>query len=156
VLLSSCTDATLKQFIMTRKDFFSKVGFGAALVLVPACIGGLASSCSEDDGSPTPAPTNVDFTLDISTGTLASNGGYLVHNGIVVARTTMEGFLAVSASCTHQGTNVNYNAAGNKFICPNHGAQFNSTGAVIQGPASSNLVQYNTQLLDATHLRVFS
>jgi cytochrome b6-f complex iron-sulfur subunit len=141
---------------MTRKDFFSKVGFGAALVLVPACIGGLASSCSDDDGSPVPAPTNVDFTLDISTGTLANNGGFLVHNGIVVARTTSGGFLAVSATCTHQGTNVNYSAAGNKFICPNHGAQFSSTGVVTQGPASSNLAQYNTQLLDATHLRVFS
>ncbi|WP_162128219.1 QcrA and Rieske domain-containing protein [Flavobacterium phycosphaerae] len=142
---------------MTRKDFFAKVGFGAAVVLVPTCIGGLASSCSgEDEGSPTPAPTNVDFTLDISTGTLAVNGGFLVHSGIVVARTNTGEFLAVSASCTHQGTNVNYNASGNKFICPNHGAQFNSTGVVTQGPASSNLTQYNTQLTDATHLRVFS
>jgi cytochrome b6-f complex iron-sulfur subunit len=142
---------------MTRKDFFAKVGFGAAVVLIPTCIGGLASSCSsEDEGSPTPAPTNVDFTLDISTGTLASNGGFLVHNGIVVARTNTGEFLAVSASCTHQGTNVNYNPTGNKFICPNHGAQFNSTGVVTQGPASSNLTQYNTQLTDVTHLRVFS
>jgi len=141
---------------MTRKDFFAKVGFGAAVALIPACIGGLASSCSENEGSPAPAPTNVDFTLDISTGTLATNGGFLVHNGIVVARTTAGGFLAVAASCTHQGTNVNYSAQGNKFICPNHGAQFNSSGAVIQGPASSSLAQYNTQLLDATHLRIYS
>lgn len=128
---------------MTRKDFFSKVGFGAAVVLISACIGGLASSC-EKDGTPTIAPTNVVFTLDTSSGTLASNGGFLVHSGIVVARTNSGGFLAVSASCTHQGTNVNYSARDNKFICPNHGAQFNSTGIVIQGPASSNLHQYNT------------
>jgi cytochrome b6-f complex iron-sulfur subunit len=141
---------------MTRKDFFAKVGFGAAVALIPVCIGGLASSCSENDGSPSPAPTNVDFTLDISMGTLSGNGGFLVHNGIVVARTTMGGFLAVSASCTHQGTNVNYSAQENKFICPNHGAQFNSNGAVIQGPASTSLAQYNTQLIDSTHLRVFS
>jgi cytochrome b6-f complex iron-sulfur subunit len=141
---------------MTRKDFFSRVGFGAAVVLIPSCIGGIASSCTSDDGSPSPAPTNVDFTLDISTGTLANNGGFLVHNGIVVARTTSGDFLAVSASCTHQGTNVNYNASGNKFICPNHGAQFNSSGVVTQGPASSNLAQYNTELIDATHIRVFS
>jgi cytochrome b6-f complex iron-sulfur subunit len=52
---------------MTRKDFFSKVGFGAAVVLIPSCIGGLASSCSSDS-SPSAAPTNVDFMLDITTG----------------------------------------------------------------------------------------
>ena len=139
---------------MTRKDFFASVGFGAATLLIPSCIGGLVTSC-ESEGSPSPAPTHVDFTLDISTGTLATNGGFLVHSGIVVARTNTGDFLAVSASCTHQGTNVNYSATGNKFICPNHGAQFSSTGVVTQGPASSNLHQYNTQLTDNL-LRVYS
>lgn len=139
---------------MTRKDFFARVGFGAATLLIPACIGGLASSC-ESEGTPSAAPTNVDFTLDTSTGSLAVNGGYLVHSGIVVARTNSGAFLAVSASCTHQGTNVNYNVSGNNFICPNHGAQFSSTGVVIQGPASTNLKQYNTTL-NGSILRVFS
>jgi cytochrome b6-f complex iron-sulfur subunit len=139
---------------MTRKEFFSRVGFGAAAVLVPACIGGLVSSC-EKEGSPTPAPTNVDFTIDVSKGPLLNNGGFLVQNGIVVARTTTGSFLAVSASCTHQGTNVNYNAAGDTFICPNHGAQFNSVGIVTRGPASSNLATYKTTLTGTT-LRVYS
>ena len=139
---------------MTRKDFFSRVGFGAAMVLVPGCISGLATSCSTD-GSPSAAPTNVDFTLDVSTGSLSANGGYLVHSGIVVARTNSGDFLAVSASCTHQGTNVNYNASGNKFVCPNHGAQFSSTGVVTQGPANSNLTNYNT-VLTGNSLHVFS
>jgi len=31
---------------MTRKDFFARVGFVAAGVLLPACITGLATSCS--------------------------------------------------------------------------------------------------------------
>lgn len=141
---------------MTRKDFFARVGFGAATLLVPACIAGISNSCSSDsEGAPGTAPTNVDFTLDISTGALATNGGFLVHGGVIVARTNTGEFLAVSAACTHQGTNVNYSASGNKFICPNHGAQFNSTGAVIQGPATANLTQYNTQLT-GNSLHVFS
>lgn len=139
---------------MTRKDFFAKVGFGAALVLVPTCISGLATSCSSD-GATTPAPSNVNFILDVSSGSLSSNGGFLVTNGIVVARTNSGEFLAVSASCTHEGTKVNYNAAGNKFVCPNHGAQFSSNGNVTQGPASKNLTKYNTEL-SGTSLRVFS
>ena len=139
---------------MTRKDFFARVGFGAAAVLIPACIGGLVASC-EKDGTASAAPTNVDFTLDISSGTLANNGGYLVHVGVLVARTLTGSFIAVSAGCTHQGTNVNYSSAGNNFICPNHGAKFNSSGAVTRGPASSNLAQYNTALT-GNSLRVFS
>ena len=141
---------------MDRKEFFSKVGFGAALFLVPACIGGLAASCEKEDGSVAPAPTNVDFTLDVSSGALSANGGYLVHSGIVVARTMSGTFLAVSASCTHEGTNVNYNGNANNFVCPNHGAQFSSTGAVTRGPASSNLTSYTVEVLSATQIRVHS
>ena len=139
---------------MTRKDFFARVGFGAAAVLIPACIGGLVTSCSNEDSAST-APTNVDFTLDISTGSLTTNGGHLVHLGVLVARTLSGSFLAVSASCTHDGTTVNYISTTNNFICPNHNAQFNSTGAVTQGPASTNLTQYNTALT-GNSLRVFS
>jgi cytochrome b6-f complex iron-sulfur subunit len=139
---------------MTRKEFLQRVGFGAAVAIVPACIGGLASSC-EKDGQAVAAPTNVNFTLDVSTGALATNGGFLVSNGIVVARTTTGTFIAVSAACTHQGTNVNYNPSGNNFVCPNHGAQFSSTGVVTQGPAGTNLATYHTQLT-GTSLKVYS
>lgn len=143
---------------MDRKEFFSKVGFGAAAALLPACIAGIATSCSSDNStspSPAPAPSGVDFILDVSTGSLTTNGGFLVTKGIVVARTNSGTYIAVSASCTHEGTNVNYNASGNNFICPNHGAQFSSTGTVTQGPANTNLKKYNTTLT-GNSLRVFS
>jgi cytochrome b6-f complex iron-sulfur subunit len=136
---------------MDRKAFFSQIGVGAAALLIPACIGGLAGC-----GKSTPAaPTSVDFTLDVSTGSLAANGGYLVHSGVLVARTTTGTFLAVSAACTHEGTSVNYSPSTNNFVCPNHGAKFNSTGVVTQGPASTNLVKYNTTLVGSS-LRVYS
>ena len=138
---------------MTRKEFFAKVGFGAAAALVPACVAGLATSCTPE--STTSAPTNVDFTLEISTGALSINGGHIVTRGIVVARTTSGTFIAVSAACSHEGTYVNYSSASNSFICPNHGAKFSSTGAVTHGPASSNLAQYHTTLT-GTSLRVYS
>jgi cytochrome b6-f complex iron-sulfur subunit len=139
---------------MNRKEFFARVGFGAATLLVPACIAGLATGC-ESEGSPSVAPSNIDFNVDVSSGTLATNGGFMVSNGIVIARTLTGTFLAVSAACTHEGTSVNYVSNGNKFVCPNHGAQFSSTGAVTQGPASSNLKMYNTTLNGNT-LRVYS
>lgn len=138
---------------MDRKNFLNQVGMGAAALLAPACIGGLAA-CGKSNSTPS-APSNVDFTVDVSSGTLATNGGFLVMNGIIIARTTSGAFLAVSAACTHEGTNVNYVAGSNKFVCPNHNAQFSSTGIVTQGPATKNLTSYNTSL-NGTTLRVYS
>lgn len=134
--------------MISRKDFLTQVGKGAvALAILPACISAL-NACSK-------APTNVDFTVDTSTGNLSSNGGYIVKDGVIVARTNTGTFIAVAAACTHEGTDVEYNAASNNFTCPNHGAQFNSTGSVTKGPASSSLKQYKTTLT-GTSLRVFS
>ena len=138
---------------MTRKDFFAKVGFGAAMVLVPACIAGLETSCSKDNaatGGTTPSgggvPISFPFTVDVSSGSLATAGGFMVTNGVVIARTLAGDFIAVAAACTHQGTNVNYVASTNNFKCPNHGSQFSSGGVVQVGPAASNLKQYQTAL----------
>jgi cytochrome b6-f complex iron-sulfur subunit len=140
---------------MDRKDFLSQVGVGAAAFLAPICLGGIAG-CGKSSKNSTPsAPSNVDFTLDISSGALASNGGYLVSQGILVARTNSGTFLAVSAACTHEGTSVTYNAANNNFVCPNHGAKFSSSGMVTLGPATTNLKSYNTSLTNST-LRIYS
>ncbi len=135
---------------MDRKEFLSQVGVGAALLLIPSCIGGL-TGCKKDN----PTPTSVDFTLDVSSGPLASNGGYLVHSGIIVARTNSGNYMAVSAACTHEGTQVNYVASSNNFVCPSHGAKFDSSGSVTHGPANKNLTKYNTTLTGSS-LRVFS
>ncbi|TDD96980.1 QcrA and Rieske domain-containing protein [Flavobacterium cellulosilyticum] len=140
---------------MTRKEFFARAGFGAASVLVPACISGLALSCSTDGGNSSVAPTNVDFTLDTSTGSLSVDKGYLVSNQIIVARVDASTFIAVSAACTHEGTNVNYVGPSNSFHCPNHGANYSNTGIHLNGPGSANLKQYNVTLT-GNSLRVYS
>ncbi|WP_269683988.1 ubiquinol-cytochrome c reductase iron-sulfur subunit [Flavobacterium lacustre] len=140
---------------MNRKEFFAKVGFGAATVLLPACIAGLATSCSSNNEESTTAPTTVDFIIDISTGSLATDGGFLVSKNIVVARVDATTFLAVAAACTHEGTNVNYVSASKTFHCPNHGANFSSTGNHLNGPGTGNLKQYNVSL-SGNSLRIYS
>lgn len=140
---------------MNRKEFFAKVGFGAATVLLPACIAGLATSCSSNNEGITTVPTTVDFIIDISTGSLATDGGFLVSKNIVVARVDATTFLAVAAACTHEGTNVNYVSASKTFHCPNHGANFSSTGNHLNGPGTGNLKQYNVSL-SGNSLRIYS
>jgi cytochrome b6-f complex iron-sulfur subunit len=137
---------------MTRKEFIAQVGQSAALLLVPGCITGL-SSCKKKKKKEE-EEAKKDFTLDVSSGPLATNGGSLVHEGVIVARTLSGGFIAVDAACTHQGTTINYVSSSNSFSCPNHGSKFNSGGGVTQGPASTNLKAYSTSL-SGNSLRVF-
>lgn len=45
----------------------------------------------------------------------------------------------INAVCTHLGCVVPWNANENKFICPCHGSQYDSTGKVVRGPAPLSL-----------------
>jgi cytochrome b6-f complex iron-sulfur subunit len=137
---------------MDRKEFLSQLGLTSAVVFMGACMAG----CSKD-GS-TPAPSNVDFTLNLSdtaNAALGSAGGFVYKNNIIIARTQSNSYIAVSQACTHEGTSVQFQGANNRFFCPNHGATFNTSGAVTNGPATKALVSYNTQLTGTT-LRIYS
>jgi cytochrome b6-f complex iron-sulfur subunit len=140
---------------MDRKEFLAAIGMGAASVAVFNCIG-----CSKDStGSPsTPAPTGVNFTLDLTSSAnaaLSTNGGYIYSNGIIIGRTTTGAYIAVSQTCTHQNYNVIYRANNKQFYCQNHGAIFSETGVSSGIETSKALAQYNTQLT-GTSLRIYS
>jgi cytochrome b6-f complex iron-sulfur subunit len=141
---------------MDRKDFLTAIGMGAASVAVLNCIG--CAKGSTGDPSSNPAPTNVDFTLDLTTSTnsaLNNNGGYIYSNGIIVARTTTGTYIAVSQTCRHQNTSVIYRANQNQFYCQRHGATYSETGVSAGIETNLPLTKYNTQLT-GTNLRIFS
>jgi cytochrome b6-f complex iron-sulfur subunit len=133
---------------MNRKEFLSIVGIGATGVFATSCL----SACKKENN------TNIDFTLDLSSSAnsaLAANGGYVISQGVIVAKTSAGEFIAVSAACTHQGVNVQFQSSNNRFYCPGHGANFNTNGTVQNGPANSPLTKYNTSL-SGNILRVYS
>lgn len=140
---------------MTRKNFLDSIGMSAAAFALINCVG-----CKKDssENSDTVGPTNVDFTLDLnasSNAALQSNGGFLVINGVIVARTKNGNFVAVQKSCTHESYQLTYQSGNSRFYCPNHGATFSETGQVTAGPASRNLTTYQTALT-GTSLRIYS
>lgn len=129
------------------------LGLGAVAVACGSCLG----SCQMNNGAPS-APTNVDFTLDLTdpaNASLKTNGGYIYKNGVIVTRTDAGTYVALSSICTHAGGTVYYDAAGNRFHCPVHGSNFATDGSVINGPAGSPLMKYNTSL-NGNSLRVYS
>lgn len=140
---------------MDRKDFLNAIGMGAASVALFNCIG-----CSKGDtGNPsTVAPSNVDFTLDLTTtanAALKNNGGYVYASGIIIARTTSGTYIAVSKTCTHQVYDVVFKPNTNQFYCPNHGATFNQDGTSLGIETKKPLVQYKTSLT-GNSLRIYS
>ena len=141
---------------MERKAFFSSLGFSAGMIFLAPVI----SSCSKSiTDATTTSGSTVDFTLDLSSATYAalnSNGGSVVKDNIIIARTSAGAFVALTSICTHQQYNpIAFESAANRFHCPNHGSNFSTDGSVINGPASSALKKYNTQLT-GTSLRVYS
>lgn len=139
---------------MNRKEFLSLIGFGAAGVAMASCLGG----CSKNASSGTTAPSNVDFTLDLTdtaNAALSKNGGYIYKNGVIVARTLAGAYIALQQVCTHENISVTYQPNSHRFYCDGHGATFSESGAVTGGPAPRALKTYNTSLT-ANSLRVYS
>ena len=134
---------------MDRKEFLSQLGLGGTAIFAAACM----QSCSKTDNL-----SNVDFTLDLTNSAYAalkSAGGYIITQGVIVALTTSNTYLAVSAACPHEGVNVQFQAGQNQFYCAAHSSYFSSTGSRISGPAQRGLTQFKTTLT-GNSLRVYA
>ena len=136
---------------MDRKEFLSALGLGSSALIAISCL----QACSKTDAASGAA---VDFTLDLTNGAyapLSNPGGYIISQGVIVAKTTNNTYLAVSAACPHQGVNVEYQGPQNQFFCPAHGSYFSASGSRTAGPTPSGLTQYKTTLT-GTSLRVYA
>ena len=126
-----------------RRDFLVRSGILAAAAALAAC--GIAT----DSTAPTIAAGTTVKVSDYAS--LANVGGIAMVNAggapLAIVRTGTTSFLALSRVCPHQGSIVNQN--GNGFLCPNHGAQFDSHGSWIGGQPTGSLHSY-TAVYDAT------
>jgi cytochrome b6-f complex iron-sulfur subunit len=144
-----------------RKEFMRQVGIGFGAIMLMNCL----QSCGDGGEIPDPNPTTttkLDFTIDLKTadyGGLKTKGGFVVvkAQSVIVAHTNADTWIAVDSKCTHEQTTINYRAASNDFLCPNHASVFTAAGAVTTGPATKALTKYYTSY-DATNntLRVFA
>jgi cytochrome b6-f complex iron-sulfur subunit len=135
---------------MDRKEFLAQLGLGAAFVLTATCMNSCKNTTTVDA---------VDFTLDLTAAAnaaLLANGGYVVSNNAVVAKTTAGVYVAATVKCSHEGlTQIYYDKTANTFHCSAHGAQFSLTGAGVSGPSSGGLTIFKTTLT-GNSLRIYS
>ena len=59
-----------------------------------------------------------------------------------------DGFVAMSATCTHLGCLTRYEADQNRILCPCHGSRFSTDGQVVAGPAPRPLPRVQLTLED--------
>ena len=129
---------------MDRKEFFSKAFLGGSvLFLAPAVF----SSCAKTT-DPTLVPVNPSnpLVIDLSSAAFSSLqtvGGYAYSGNMIIIRTGSSSYVALSKVCTHQGCTVEYSSSAKKLVCPCHGAQYNTSGTVLQGPANQSLTNYS-------------
>lgn len=141
---------------MDRRDFLASLGIGAAALACADCLQGCSPLNGPNDVPA--APTNVNLSLDLTlpaNSALNNAGGTIYTGGLIIARSSAGGFIALSQACTHQGGTVQYRSGSNTFYCPVHGSVFAADGSVITGPASRSLTKYNTSL-SGTTLKVVS
>jgi cytochrome b6-f complex iron-sulfur subunit len=134
---------------MNRRELIQRVIMGTTtLILLPSML----TSCekeqvpvSDEIAGPKPDTPKSNLVIDLSLAdysALNTAGGSKVVDGIIIANTGTNGFIALSSACTHQGTQLKYNSKANSFECFSHGSVFSSTGSVTNGPASVPLQSY--------------
>jgi cytochrome b6-f complex iron-sulfur subunit len=142
---------------MTRRDFCSQAGHFVSLFAIGSIAQGCGGPTSPSDSAPSlPAVAGsiVNGALVLQIGAdspLASVGGAArvstAAGTFLIARTATDAFTAVTAVCTHQQCLVN-GFTNQVYVCPCHGSRFNTSGGVVNGPASSPLRQFPTQFLN--------
>lgn len=124
---------------MNRSEFIKTLGLGAAFVLTSNCF----QSCAKEIIGP------VDFTLDLNdpaNAVLKTNGGYLVTNSTVVARTINGILVAATVICSHEKRHeVVYDESNDRFYCTAHGAEFNLDGSGHNPNGKKGLTIYTVE-----------
>lgn len=85
----------------------------------------------------------VAATADLPVG---KGAVYSVNNKPVLVIHTPDGYVALSATCTHLGCIVAWNEQRQVIACPCHEAFFNTNGAVISGPPPAPLPVLRVQV----------
>jgi nitrite reductase/ring-hydroxylating ferredoxin subunit len=137
------------------------------LLIMTACMVFFPFGCSKVDSIP-----RVDFTLDLTTGTVADvqggyqqqvpdfdklslTGGWVYVNGLILFKGIDLNYYALSQYCPNDACNLEYQVSYDRVYCPCDGSLFDIDGTVTMGPASVSLYRYATSL-SGTLLHVYT
>jgi cytochrome b6-f complex iron-sulfur subunit len=131
---------------MSCEDCLSRRAFLTKSTLAVAGVAALTAGCGDGQiggvGATGPLPTGL--TLKVSTVPAFATVGVLAFHPtdlrVAIKRTGPTTFLALSTTCTHEGTRIDIVNNALSFECPNHGSRFDSDGNVTRGPNAAGTV----------------
>ncbi len=90
--------------------------------------------------------TNIKAKLDLTSSTyskLSTIGNYVIINGIVVALSKSNTYIAATVTCSHEPKKqVIYDKNNNEWYCTAHAARFSVTGSGLNSKGSRGLAVY--------------
>jgi cytochrome b6-f complex iron-sulfur subunit len=131
---------------MSCEDCLSRRAFLTKSTLAVAGVAALATGCGDGQigGSGATGPLPTGLTLKVSTVPALATVGVLTFHPtdvrVAIKRTGPTSFLALSTTCTHEGTRIDIVNNAASFECPNHGSRFDSDGNVTRGPNAAGTV----------------
>jgi thiosulfate dehydrogenase (quinone) large subunit len=121
-------------------------GGGDPVAALPSTGGSPPSSGRGGQGTSTTGPgTTTTSGVPIGPASAVPVGGLASFDDprsgalAYVVQPVADTFRAFSAVCPHAGCQVGYSRSADEFVCPCHGARFDATGSVLQGPANRSL-----------------
>lgn len=151
----SCQDCLSRREFLTR----STLAVAGAAAVVAGCGDGQIGA-----GGATAPILTTPLNFKVSTVPALATVGELAFaptdSRIAVKRTGPDTFLALSTTCTHEGTMIAIVNNNTSFECPNHGARYDSNGNVTRQPqaagSATKLPSYQTSYDAATDILTIS
>ncbi len=138
---------------MNRREFMTWAGAGLLATSLPVALAACSSSVTTNP-SPGALPENGTALRPIASLTDLKPGvpfeGKIDGKPFAISGNPSkpESIVAVNPSCTHKGCITPWNAETKQFVCPCHGASFDDSGKVLQGPADKPLASYTITVKD--------
>lgn len=146
------------SLVTTRREFCGHAcqlaSLAAGGVLLTGCGGG--GSPTSPSPAPTPSLSAIQGTVTGQTVSVTVGAGSPLTNvgsaaivrtslpaPFLVSRTAQDSFTALTAICTHEMCEIT-GFSGSRYVCPCHGSQYSTGGAVLNGPATVSLRQFPT------------
>ncbi len=97
--------------------------------------------------------STIKIDLAAQTGLAAAGGWLLIIEAKTLVVNVAGSYMAMTSVCTHSACDRNWTFTNSRFTCTCHGSQFDTSGNVLQGPATQPLQSYAT-VLTGTSLTV--
>jgi cytochrome b6-f complex iron-sulfur subunit len=139
------------SYTPTRREFCTQA---VSLVSIGALLQGCGGSPTSPSNAPPLATINatgsggaIALTIDAASPLASVGAAALVQTAsgnFLVARSAQDAFTALTAVCTHEACTVT-GFESPVYVCPCHGSEFTTAGAVARGPAAAPLRQFATR-----------